>query len=237
MPDKKRIFEPVVLETKQEILTALKTGQIQASKYHLLSESQKMFVELVAFGDYTPTQAIKVLDPSHKNPTVAGNRLMMNKEVNSVIEELTMLRNKKFMAEVSSARDMALAKLKYIMSTTEDPALAAACAKTILDKAEKALEEKVDDTGVGQVRFNIQVENMYAGGLTQDKNEPIIITIDDQQSNDLNKQKNNLQSEVHKLNAEVQNSTKASVNPDTGLPYTISYEGVDMYSKKKEPTE
>jgi hypothetical protein len=139
------------------------------------------------------------------------------------------------MAEVSSARDMALAKLKYIMSTTDDHALAAACAKTILDKAEKALEEKVEDTGVGQVRFNIQVENMYAGGLTQDKNEPIIITIDDQQEKNLSKQKEVLEAEVNKLNSTVQNSSKASVNPDTGLPYTISYEGVDMYSKKKEP--
>ena len=237
MSDKKRIFEPVVLETKQEILTALKTGQIQASKYHLLSEAQKMFVELVAFGDYTPTQAIKVMDPTHKNPSLAGNRMMVNKEVNSVIEELTMLRNKKFMAEVSSARDMALAKLKYIMSTTDDNALAAACAKTILDKAEKALEEKVEDNGVGQVRFNIQVENMYAGGLTQDKNDPIIITIDDQQSEALKNQKNQLESEVKNLNSKVQNSSGATVNPDTGLPYTISYEGVDMYSKKKEPTE
>jgi hypothetical protein len=134
------------------------------------------------------------------------------------------------MAEVSTARDMALSKLKYIMTTTKDDALAAACAKTILDKANDAMKN-VDkkEEPVGQVRFAIQVDNVYTGPVNNNynKEEPVIITLEDQEEEKLRTEKAQLTEEVNELKKKTQSSQP--VNPATGLPYIISYEGVNAY--------
>lgn len=226
-----RVLQPKVIETKQQLLQALKNGELQTSKYNLLNQNEKLFVELVAFGDYTGEQAIRVIDPMIKAPQAAANRLLANPNVAATLEELTIQRDKKFMAEVSTARDMALNKLKYIMTTTKDDALAAACAKTILDKANDAMKNtKKDEEPVGQVRFAIQVENVYTGGATPsnyNKEEPVIITLEDQEEEKLRSEKAQLKEEVNELKKKTAKSQ--AVNPATGLPYIISYEGVNAY--------
>ena len=226
-----RVLQPKVIETKQQLLQALKNGELQTSKYNLLNQNEKLFVELIAFGDYTGEQAIRVIDPMIKAPQAAANRLLANPNVAATLEELTIQRDKKFMAEVSTARDMALNKLKYIMTTTKDDALAAACAKTILDKANDAMKNtKKDEEPVGQVRFAIQVENVYTGGATPsnyNKEEPVIITLEDQEEEKLRSEKSQLKEEVNELKKKTAKSQ--AVNPATGLPYIISYEGVNAY--------
>ena len=135
------------------------------------------------------------------------------------------------MAEVSTARDMALNKLKYIMTTTKDDALAAACAKTILDKANDVMKNsKKEEEPVGQVRFAIQVENVYTGDVSNNynKEEPVIITLDDQEEASLKAEKAQLEKDVKELKQK-KNPVQQPVNPATGLPYIISYEGVNAY--------
>ena len=53
-----RVLQPKIIETKQQLLQALKNGELQTSKYNLLNQNEKLFVELVAFGDYTAEQAL-----------------------------------------------------------------------------------------------------------------------------------------------------------------------------------
>lgn len=227
-----RILQPKVIETKQQLLQALKNGELQASKYNLLNQNEKLFVELVAFGDYTGEQAIRVIDPMIRAPQAAANRLLANPNVAATLEELTVQRDKKFMAEVSTARDMALNKLKYIMTTTKDDALAAACAKTILDKANDAMKNtKKEEEPVGQVRFAIQVENVYTGPVNNNynKEEPVIITLEDQEAEVLKSEKTQLEGDIAELKKKKNTMTPQSVNPNTGLPYVISYEGVNAY--------
>lgn len=216
-----RVLQPKVIETKQQLLQALKNGELQTSKYNLLNQNEKLFVELIAFGDYTAEQAIRVIDPMIRAPQAAANRLLANPNIAATLEELTVQRDKKFMAEVSTARDMALSKLKYIMTTTQDDALAAACAKTILDKANDALKNnKKEEEPVGQVRFAIQVDNVYTGPVNNyNKEEPVIITLEDQENVQLNED----------VKEPKKKTDKQPVNPATGLPYIISYEGVNAY--------
>ena len=225
-----RVLQPKVIETKQQLLQSLKNGELQTSKYNLLNQNEKLFVELIAFGDYTGEQAIRVIDPMIRAPQAAANRLLANPNVAATLEELTVQRDKKFMAEVSTARDMALNKLKYIMTTTKDDALAAACAKTILDKANDAMKntDKKEEP-VGQVRFAIQVDNVYTGPVNNNynKEEPVIITLEDQEEEKLKAEKDNLKGEVEELKKKAQ--VNQPVNPNTGLPYIISYEGVNAY--------
>ncbi len=147
------------------------------------------------------------------------------------------------MAEISTARDMALAKLKYIMNTTKDEALAAATAKTILDKAEKAINKNDKEEQVGRVKFNIQVENLYANGHAPTMEERVIIPIDDDEY-DIDPSPDQLDSfdetisderkKELKENRKCQAQGKLPINPDTGLPYTLAYEAVDLYNKKEE---
>jgi hypothetical protein len=117
------------------------------------------------------------------------------------------------------------------MTTTKDDALAAACAKTILDKANDAMKNtKKDEEPVGQVRFAIQVENVYTGGATPsnyNKEEPVIITLEDQEEEKLRSEKSQLKEEVNELKKKTAKSQ--AVNPATGLPYISSYEGVNAY--------
>ena len=223
-----RVLQPKVIETKQQLLQALKNGELQTSKYNLLNQNEKLFVELIAFGDYTAEQAIRVIDPMIRAPQAAANRLLANPNIAATLEELTVQRDKKFMAEVSTARDMALSKLKYIMTTTQDDALAAACAKTILDKANDALKNnKKEEEPVGQVRFAIQVDNVYTGPVNNyNKEEPVIITLEDQEEAQLRAEKTQLTEDVKELKKKTE---KQAVNPTTGLPYIISYEGVNAY--------
>ena len=226
-----RILQPKIIETKQQLLQALKNGELQTSKYNLLNQNEKLFVELVAFGDYTAEQAVRVIDPTIRAPQAAANRLLANPNVADTLEELTVQRDKKFMAEVSTARDMALNKLKYIMTTTKDDALAAACAKTILDKANDVMKNsKKEEEPVGQVRFAIQVENVYTGDVSNNynKEEPVIITLDDQEEASLKAEKAQLEKDVKELKQK-KNPVQQPVNPATGLPYIISYEGVNAY--------
>lgn len=226
-----RVLQPKIIETKQQLLQALKNGELQTSKYNLLNQNEKLFVELVAFGDYTAEQAVRVIDPTIRAPQAAANRLLANPNVADTLEELTVQRDKKFMAEVSTARDMALNKLKYIMTTTKDDALAAACAKTILDKANDVMKNsKKEEEPVGQVRFAIQVENVYTGDVSNNynKEEPVIITLDDQEEASLKAEKAQLEKDVKELKQK-KNPVQQPVNPSTGLPYIISYEGVNAY--------
>ena len=226
-----RVLQPKIIETKQQLLQALKNGELQTSKYNLLNQNEKLFVELIAFGDYTAEQAVRVIDPTIRAPQAAANRLLANPNVADTLEELTVQRDKKFMAEVSTARDMALNKLKYIMTTTKDDALAAACAKTILDKANDVMKNsKKEEEPVGQVRFAIQVENVYTGDVSNNynKEEPVIITLEDQEEASLKAEKAQLEKDVKELKQK-KNPVQQPVNPATGLPYIISYEGVNAY--------
>lgn len=233
-----RALQPKILETKEELLIALKSGQLKTSKYNLLGPKEKLFVELVCFGGYTGEQAVKCINPSVKNTTAIANRLLADPNVADTLEELSIAKDKKFMAEVSSARDMALAKLKFIMSTTNDQSLAASCAKVILDKAEAVMKnhDKKEEQ-VGGVRFNIQVENVYTGAGTPHTNEPVIIPIEADYEDTLIREKmeeeNRLDGEIKAKNARLRAINRKlkeePVNPNTGLPYTIAYEGVNNY--------
>lgn len=230
-----RVLVPRILETKQELLNALKAGQLKTSKYNLLDDRQKIYVELVVFGGYTGEQAVKCIDPGVRNPLAISNRIASDPLVQETLEELSIAKDKKFTAEISSARDLALQKLQYIMVTSKDEALQATCAKVILDKAEATMKNKqqVDDS-VGQVSFKIQVENLYTGGAMPPSSEPVIIPIDADE--ELVHEREVLEEEIkherRKLK-ELRNKTNPQnlpINPETGLPYTIAYEGVDNYT-------
>ena len=234
-----RALQPKILETKEELLVALKSGQLKTSKYNLLGPNEKLFVELVCFGGYTGEQAVKCIDPSVKNAGAISNRMLSNPAVADTLEELSIAKDKKFMAEISSARDMALSKLKFIMSTTNDQALAASCAKVILDKSEAIMKnhDKKEEQ-VGGVRFNIQVENVYTGSGTPASPEPVIIPIDVEEEDAVITEreniKNSLDAQIKAKKAKLKELNKKTgeqqINPATGLPYVIAYEGVDNYS-------
>ena len=66
-------------------------------------------------------------------------------------------KNKKFMAEISSSRDQALRKLMYIMNTTEDESVAAACAKTILIKLIRLYRKRSSQNALMLLQFNINL--------------------------------------------------------------------------------
>jgi hypothetical protein len=233
-----RILQPAILETKQELLTALKAGQIKTSKYNLLNDAEKTFVELMVFGDYTAAQAVRVMNPMTIHPGAIGNKYLSNPDVAATIEELSIQKDKKFMSELSTAQDMALNKLKYIMGTTKDDALAAACAKTILDKAEKRLVKTDKEEPVGRVQFNIQVENLYAAGVKP--TEQVIIPIDDAEFEEM---ESNKKSTLVKIDQEIADrrkklkedrGSKLPINKKTGLAYTLSYEAVNVYEKEDD---
>ena len=120
-----RKFSPMILETKQELLDAMRQGRIKSSKYNLLSDKEKQFVELVCVGGYTGEQSIRAMFPGCRAPAAIAQRMMSNPELVEVINELSIAKDRKFAAEISSARDVALEKLKFIMTTTSDEALAA----------------------------------------------------------------------------------------------------------------
>lgn len=207
-------------------MIAMREGAIKSSKYNLLSEKEKQFVELVCFGGYTGEQAVRAIVPGTKSPSAIANRMMSNPDVVETINELSVAKDKKFAAEISSARDMALDKLKYIMSTTSDEALAASCAKTIMDKSEfySKQNESKDNEPVGAVRFNIKVDQVnIANGRSPKSNEPVIIELT---PDEINK---TVGHDV--IDAESGEAFETYENdPETGMPYTLKYESIDNYS-------
>ena len=209
----KRIFAPDIITTKENLLTALRNGDIKSSKYNLLNEEEKLFVELVVFGDYQAEQAMMTIRGSdyHRGQ---GNRMCARPNVADALEELSYKKNKKFMAEISSSRDLALRKLMYIMNTTEDESVAAACAKTILDKAEKINTEKDAQNAVNAIQFNINLapKPVDISNPKVDLNSPIIADVVDYDE------------KVDKV-----------IKPEdhsSGLDFKLNYQGVDNYSKK-----
>lgn len=215
MSEEKRVFNPVVLQTKQDLLMALKAGTLRTSKYNGLNQNQKLFVELVCFGDYTAEQAIRVIDPHAYSPKMIANRMMADPNVRDCLEELTVAKDSKFKSEAVSARDAALAKLQYIMKTSKDESIQLSAAKTILEKTNdymKAASKKDQDEGVTSVEYHIQVDTMTinaAGTGSKDgKHEPIIIPDDDVVVDE------------------------PTINPETGLPYVLMYEGVSNYKEE-----
>lgn len=222
-----RKFTPMVIQTKEELMEAMRQGKLKSSKYNLLNDREKLFVELVCFGGYTGEQAVRAIVPGTKSPGAVANRLMANPDVVETINELSVAKDRKFAAEISSARDMALEKLKFIMTSTSDPALAASCAKIILDKSEfysKQTEAK-DDEPVGGVRFNIHVANVNVNGAeSPKKDEPVIIELTPEEIN-----KAAGREVVNEETGETIEPVKTDINPDTGLPYVLKYEGIDNY--------
>lgn len=222
-----RKFTPMIIETKEELMIAMKEGRIKSSKYNLLNEREKLFVELVCFGGYTGEQAVRAIVPGTKSPSAIANRIMSNPDVVETINELSVAKDRKFAAEIASAREMALDKLKFIMATTSDPNLAASCAKVILDKSEfysKQVEQK-DDEPVGAVRFNIRVDNVNVNGAeSPKKSEPVIIELTPEEIN-----KTVGKEVVNEETGEVIDPPVSEINPETGLPYVLKYEGIDNY--------
>lgn len=209
----KRTFAPDIITTKENLLTALRTGDIKSSKYNLLNEEEKLFVELMVFGDYNSEQAMMSIRGSdyHKG---MGNRMCARSNVADALEELSYKKNKKFMAEISSSRDMALRKLMYIMNTTEDESVAAACAKTILDKSEKITTEKQASDAVNAIQFNINLapQPVDISNPKVNLDSPIIMDVKDYD--------------------EITKEVIPEAQPSSGLDFKLNYQSVDNYSKK-----
>lgn len=219
-----RKFEPMVITTKEELLLALKTGDIKTSKYNLLTEDQKLFVELIVFGGYTAQEAIKMVRPKAKSFKALANRWTALPNVAETLEELSQSKDRKFMAEISNARDMALSKLQFIMSTTKDDSLAAVCAKTILDKAEKAVASKDSESNVVEgIKFAIELAKEVNSATNYNKDAVIIIPEDPVIDADVE----DVVEEDRDLLEEVKGPSKS----DKGLSYTLNYESVDNYTK------
>lgn len=225
-----RKFTPMIIQTKEELMIAMKEGRIKSSKYNLLNEREKLFVELVCFGGYTGEQAVRAIVPGTKSPSAIANRIMSNPDVVETINELSVAKDRKFAAEIASARDVALDKLKFIMATTSDPALAASCAKIILDKSEfysKQTEHK-DDEPVGAVRFNIRVDNVNVNGAeSPKKSEPVIIELTPEEIN-----KTVGKEVINEETGETIDAPVGDINPETGLPFVLKYEGINNYEDK-----
>ena len=208
-----RTFTPDIISTKENLLTALRTGDIKSSKYNLLNEEEKLFVELIVFGDYNAEQAMMSIRGSNYHKGM-GNRMCARPGVADALEELSYKKNKKFMAEVTSSRDMALRKLMYIMNTTEDEGVAAACAKTILDKADKITTEKQAADAVNAIQFNINLapQPVDISNPKVDLNAPIIHDVKDYD--------------------EVIREVLPEEPKSSGLDFKLNYQSVDNYTKK-----
>lgn len=210
----KRVFVPEIIETKENLLSALRTGDIKTSKYNLLNEEEKLFVELVVFGDYTAEQAVKSIRGANY-VRGQGTRMCARPNVAEALEELSYKKNKKFMAEISSARDMALRKLQYILNTTEDESVALAAAKVILDRSEKATTEKEAANVVNAIQFNIQA----APRVLDNPMDPKVDTekvIEIAGMDDL----------VEAKETKLDKATKG-----TGLDFILNYGDIDNYQK------
>lgn len=208
----KRVFAPDIITTKENLLVALRNGDIKSSKYNLLNEEEKLFVELVVFGDYGAEQAMMSIrgEDYHKGQ---GNRMCARPNVADALEELSYKKNKKFMAEISSSRDQALRKLMYIMNTTEDESVAAACAKTILDKSEKITTEKDAQSAINAIQFNITMapKPVDISNPKVDLDSPLIMDVTDYEE---------------KVTKVIQPEDKSS-----GLDFKLNYQEVNNYTE------
>ena len=100
------------------------------------------------------------------------------------------------------------------MNTTEDESVAAACAKTILDKAEKINTEKDAQNAVNAIQFNINLapKPVDISNPKVDLDSPIIADVVDYDE------------KVDKV-----------IKPEdhsSGLDFKLNYQCVDNYSKK-----
>jgi hypothetical protein len=186
-----REFRPVVLKTKEELLTALQGGYIKTSKYSLLNEQEKMFVDLFVFADHSAEEAMRRVinfyypdPPESFKPKALAYKMMTNPVVQDVLDELTVARDKKFMMELVQNRDLSMKKIMYIMATTEDEALAVAAAKTILDKAEAIMKlNKPKEEPVGEFKLEINLAGVpYGEPVKEVKREVVEIEIDAEDS-------------------------------------------------------
>lgn len=211
----KREFIPVVLSTKEELLTALRLGDIKTSKYNLLNEEEKLFVEMIVFGGFTAVEAMKSIRPKAKSYKAMANRWVALPSVADTLEELSKAKDRKFMAEISNVRDIALAKLQFIMSTTEDESLAAVCAKTILDKAEKAVTSKdANDNAIAGFSFALELAKEV--NRTNEFNGDDVIIIPKEKIIDAKEDDPEDEPRVNKA----------------GLPFTLNYEAIDNYTEE-----
>jgi hypothetical protein len=211
----KRTFTPEVIETKENLLAALRTGDIKSSKYNMLNEEEKLFCELVVFGDYSAEQAMKQIRGNNYHRGM-GNRMCARPNVDEALEELSYKKNKKFMAEITSARDMALRKATYIMNTSEDESVQLAAAKLILDRSEKATTEKEAANVVNAIQFNIQAAPRVLDSAENphvDLDAPIILEAEDI---------------VDQQQIEIQQKTRS-----TGLDFVLNYGNIDNYNENK----
>lgn len=207
----KRTFTPEIIETKEALLTALRQGDIKSSKYNTLNEEEKLFCELVVFGDYSAEQAMKQIHGDRYSRGM-GTRMCARGNVADALEELSYKKNKKFMAEITTARDMALRKAMYIMNTTEDESVALAASKLILDRSEKVTTEKEAAQVVNAIQFNIQAAPRHIDDLTDPKvdlDSPIII-------------------EALDTDDEKQQELKEKTKP-TGLDFVLNYGDINNY--------
>lgn len=222
----KRVLKPTVLETKEQLLVALRSGAIRTSKYNLLTEEEKLFVELIAFGDYSPETAMRAVNPDIGTYAASyARRLMSKKEVIDTIEELTEAKDKSFRASLARTRELALKKAEYIMINSNDEAIQLQAAKLILDKSNEMTKMKADsEDKVSGIRINIAVDEM----VVRPSGKDIIIPMDDE----------TIEAEYETLGEKppVKTSEKPRhpINPDTGLPYTIRYEGVNSYDDEED---
>lgn len=152
-----RIFQPEILQTKEELRIALRNGEIKSSKFHMLDEAEQMFVEMIVFGNYKPAQAMKVLRPELSNYAAAARRMSARQHIAEVIEELTYKRDTLWLTRITSARETALGVMDYVMKTTDDPALKVATAKEIIKAADAAIKNnKRPEEQVQGITFNIE---------------------------------------------------------------------------------
>jgi hypothetical protein len=138
-----RTYSPELLKDKQDVLLKLKSGQISTSKFNVLNDQEKMFVEYFVFGDCSAEEAMRAViqhfypvPPPGFSPKKLAYQIMSDPKIMEVIDDLTISRDKAFMVEVNQSRDIALKTLMFIMQTTKDDNLKAAVATSILSKAE-----------------------------------------------------------------------------------------------------
>lgn len=222
----RRVLKPTVLETKEQLLVALRSGAIRTSKYNLLTEEEKLFVELIAFGDYSPETAMRAVNPDIGTYAASyARRLMSKKEVIDTIEELTEAKDKSFRASLARTRELALKKAEYIMINSNDEVIQLQAAKLILDKSNEMTKMKADNEDkVSGIRINIAVDEM----VVRPSGKDIIIPMDDK----------TIDAEYETLGekppVKTNEKPRHPINPDTGLPYTIRYEGVNSYDDEED---
>lgn len=190
-----RVFQPEILQTKEELRIALRTGEIQSSKFHLLDEDEKLFIEMIVFGNYKPAQAIKAIKPEIINHGAAARRMSAKSNIAEVIEELTYKRDSLWLTRVTGARETALGVMEYVMKTTDDPALKVATAKEIIKASDAAIKNnKRPEETVQGITFNIEFAPNTSNPGRRDFNPDDVVIIEGD-----------------------------APDPSSGMPYTLGY--------------